>query len=140
MMIDPSVRGPLLAAIPKLRAFAISLCRNRERAEDLVQSALLKACANIALFKPGSNMEAWLCTILRNHFYSECRRDRRFSGAIDNFAEAEAANPQQIAGVEYSELCAALAKLDPNVWSGRALQEDFHELADVRSCINVSGL
>jgi hypothetical protein len=29
---------------------------------------------------------------------------------------------------------------DPNVWSGRALQDDFSELADVRSCINVSGL
>jgi len=33
-----------------------------------------------------------------------------------------------------------LAAIDPNVWSGRALQEKFFELADVRSCINVSGL
>jgi hypothetical protein len=32
-----------------------------------------------------------------------------------------------------------LRRTDPNVWSGRALQEDFVELADVRSCINVSG-
>jgi hypothetical protein len=34
----------------------------------------------------------------------------------------------------------ALAAIDPYVWSGRALQENFFELADVRSCINVSGL
>jgi len=32
------------------------------------------------------------------------------------------------------------AASDPNVWSGRALQEDFFGLADLRSCINVSGL
>jgi hypothetical protein len=35
---------------------------------------------------------------------------------------------------------ARAVEFDPNVWSGRALQEDFSELADVRSCINVSGL
>ena len=35
---------------------------------------------------------------------------------------------------------AARCEIDPNVWSGRALQEVFVELADVRSCINVSGL
>jgi RNA polymerase sigma-70 factor, ECF subfamily len=70
MTLDPSLREPLVAAIPKLRAFAISLCRDRERAEDLVQGALLRACANIGSFVPGSNMDAWLYTILRNHFYS----------------------------------------------------------------------
>jgi hypothetical protein len=35
---------------------------------------------------------------------------------------------------------ASSVEFDPNVWSGRALQEDFFELADLRSCINVSGL
>ena len=113
MTPDPSIREPLVAAIPKLRAFAISLCRDKERAEDLVQGALLRACANIGSFVPGSNMDAWLFAILRNHFYSEWRRDRRASRAIENFVETEARNPQQLAGVEYSELCAALAKLEP---------------------------
>jgi RNA polymerase sigma-70 factor (ECF subfamily) len=112
MTLDPSVREPLVAAIPKLRAFAISLCRDRERAEDLVQGALLRACANIGSFVPGSNMDAWLCAILRNHFYSEWRRERRAARAIENLPDTDATNPQQLAGVEYSELCAALAKLD----------------------------
>src|SRR6266511_88649 len=92
MMLDPSIREPLVAAIPKLRAFAISLCRDRERAEDLVQGALLRACTNIGSFVPGSNMDAWLCAILRNHFYSEYRRQRRASRAVDSRTDMEAAS------------------------------------------------
>jgi RNA polymerase sigma-70 factor, ECF subfamily len=111
MMLDPSVREPLVAAIPKLRAFVISLGRDRERAEDLVQRTLGRACDNTGSFERGSNMDAWLCTILRNHFYSECKRDRRASRAINILADTEATGPQQIASVEYSELCAALARL-----------------------------
>jgi RNA polymerase sigma-70 factor, ECF subfamily len=109
MMLDPSVREPLVAAIPKLRAFAISLGRDRERAEDLVQGALGRN--NTGSFERGSNMDAWLCTILRNHFYSEWKRDRRAYRAINILADTEATGPQQIASVEYSELCAALARL-----------------------------
>ncbi len=113
MTLEPAVREPLIEAIPKLRAFAISLCRNTEEAEDLVQGTLLLACRNIGSFKPGSSMEAWLCTILRNHFYSEYRRQRRFSRAINAMGGTGATSPQQIATVEYNELCAAIAKLDP---------------------------
>ena len=48
MEIEPSLRSATLAVVPRLRAFAISLCRNAERADDLVQETLLSACANIA--------------------------------------------------------------------------------------------
>jgi RNA polymerase sigma-70 factor, ECF subfamily len=112
MTREPEVREPLLAAIPKLRAFAIALCRNRDQADDLVQGTLLRAWANIASFVPGSNMDAWLWTILRNHFYAECRRQRRSPPAMDGRAEAEAINPPQMASLEYSELRAALKTLD----------------------------
>ena len=66
-----------MAEIPHLRAFAISLARNPDRADDLVQQTLLRAFSNIQLFDPDSNMSAWLVTILRNEFYSEQRRRRR---------------------------------------------------------------
>ena len=46
----------MLAAIPGLRAFAISLCGNADRADDLVQEALLRALANINSFESGTNM------------------------------------------------------------------------------------
>ena len=70
MNVDPSVREALLAAVPNLRAFAISLCGSMDRADDLVQETLLRALANIHSFQRGTNMSAWLFTILRNLFRS----------------------------------------------------------------------
>jgi DNA-directed RNA polymerase specialized sigma24 family protein len=58
--IDPAVHGALLATIPQLRAFAISLCRNSEQADDLVQDTLPRAYSHIAGFQPGTNMAGWL--------------------------------------------------------------------------------
>ena len=74
---DPFVRDAMLAAVPSLRAFAISLSANVDRADDLVQETLLRAWANIDSFEPGTNMSAWLFTILRNLFRSEYRKRRR---------------------------------------------------------------
>src|SRR3989442_12957097 len=79
MSMRPSVRDAMLAAVPSLRAFAISLCGNVDRADDLVQETLLRAMANIDSFQPGTNMSAWLFTILRNLFRSEHRKRRRES-------------------------------------------------------------
>jgi RNA polymerase sigma-70 factor, ECF subfamily len=70
-------RDDLLKTIPKLRAYAIGLCGATGRADDLVQETLVKALANANNFEPGSNMKAWLYTILRNEFHSEYRKRRR---------------------------------------------------------------
>ena len=95
---DPSVRAAMLAAIPRLRAFAISLCRSPERADDLVQETLLRACANVAEFEPGTKIEAWLITILRNQYYSDWRKRRREVEDVDGiYAESLVAHPAQIA-------------------------------------------
>lgn len=67
----------LIAALPMLRAFARSLCGDRVRADDLVQETAVRALANWVKFSPGTNLGAWLITILRNHFYSEGRKRRR---------------------------------------------------------------
>lgn len=75
--IDPALSAEMLCALPRLRAFAISLCRDADRADDLVQETVLRALTNMQLFEPGTNMQAWLFTILRNLFYSEHRRRRR---------------------------------------------------------------
>ena len=78
-----------LAAVPSLRAFAISLCGNVDRADDLVQETLLRALANIDSFQPGTNMSAWLFTILRNLFRSEYRKRRReVEDADGSYAES----------------------------------------------------
>jgi RNA polymerase sigma-70 factor, ECF subfamily len=67
----------MLAAVPRLRAFAISLCGNVDRADDLMQETLLRAIGSINSFQPGTNMCAWLFTILRNLFRSEYHKRRR---------------------------------------------------------------
>lgn len=72
---DP--RDRLAEAIPRLRAFAISLTRDVTRADDLVQDTILKAWSNIEKFDPATNLDAWLFTILRNTFYSSLRKTRR---------------------------------------------------------------
>src|ERR1700738_3693091 len=76
-MLQPVERDIMLAAVPSLRAFAISLSGNVDRADDLVQETLLRAMANINSFQPGTNMSAWLFTILRHLFRSEYRKRRR---------------------------------------------------------------
>ncbi|CAO4191979.1 ECF RNA polymerase sigma factor EcfG [Methylorubrum extorquens] len=70
-------RDGLLTSIPALRAFALSLAVNTAVADHLVQETLLKAWKNQHRFEPGSNLQAWLCTILRNQFYSEIRKRKR---------------------------------------------------------------
>lgn len=77
MSIPEQQKQDLLAAIPKLRAFAVSLCGRHDQADDLVQETLVKAWANMASFQPGTNMVAWLFTILRNALYTEYRKHRR---------------------------------------------------------------
>jgi len=63
--------------IPSLRAFARGLCRQREAADDLVQEAMMRAWSSRDSFTPGSNLRAWMFTILRNHFYTTIRKDSR---------------------------------------------------------------
>ncbi len=71
MKLDRAIRDQVLGTVPSLRAFAISLCGNIDRADDLVQETLLRALAHIDSFEPGTNMPAWLFTILRNLFRSD---------------------------------------------------------------------
>src|SRR6195256_7093248 len=114
MSMRPSVRDAMLAAVPSLRAFAISLCGNVDRADDLVQETLLRAMANIDSFQPGTNMSGWLFTILRNLFRSEYRKRRREVEDIDgSYAQSLKSQPEQHSRVEFEEFRVALAKLRP---------------------------
>src|ERR1700742_856354 len=112
MSLDPAIRDQILAAVPSLRAFAISLSGNVDRADDLVQETLLRALANIHSFEPGTNMPAWLFTILRNLFRSEYRKRRReVEDADGHYAESLTSQPEQQGQLELTEFLEALAKL-----------------------------
>ena len=107
---DP--KEDMLAAIPKLRAFAISLCGRSAQADDLVQETLTRAWANIGSFEPGSNMVAWLYTILRNEFYSEFRKSRREVADTDgHYAAKLASRPAQEGHMQFEDFREALGKL-----------------------------
>src|SRR5258705_13549406 len=69
--LDGDFRRDLLDLIPFLRAFSRSLCGDRELADDLAQEALAKAWQSRDTFRAGSNLKAWLFTILRNQFFSD---------------------------------------------------------------------
>jgi RNA polymerase sigma-70 factor (ECF subfamily) len=102
----------LLAAIPDLRAFAIGLCGKTDGADDLVQETLVRAWANREGFEPGTNLMAWLYTILRNAFYTEFRKRRREVPDTDGqFAATLAHRPSQESHLGFQEFRAALAQL-----------------------------
>lgn len=110
-----SLPDQIVALVPALRAFAISLSGNGDRADDLVQETMVRAFANISSFQPDSNLPAWLFTILRNHFRSDYRKRRReVEDADGSYAKTLKTQPAQNAHLEFEEFCVALQKLDPD--------------------------
>jgi RNA polymerase sigma-70 factor (ECF subfamily) len=106
------ITADLLAVIPNLRAFAVSLCGNLDRADDLVQETLVKAWSNIGTFVEGTNLRAWLFTILRNIYYSEYRKRRREVADPEGaFAAKLAAAPAQSDHMDLLDFRAALQQL-----------------------------
>jgi RNA polymerase sigma-70 factor, ECF subfamily len=115
MTVESPLGDSLLAAIPSLRAFAISLCGNRDRADDLVQDTLVKAWSNMDRFERGTNLNAWLFTILRNSFFSEHRkRVREVEDADGSYAAQLTTAPDQLSHLDFDDLRQALLKLPPD--------------------------
>jgi RNA polymerase sigma-70 factor (ECF subfamily) len=111
-LLQPSERDAMLAAVPKLRAFAILFGRSIDRADDLVQETLLRAIAKINSFQPGTSISAWLFTILHNVFRSEYRkRCREVEDADGNCADSLKSAPEQHGRVKFEEVRVALATL-----------------------------
>jgi RNA polymerase sigma-70 factor, ECF subfamily len=107
-----SIREDILATIPNLRAFAISLSGNADNADDLVQETLVRALAHIDSFEPGTNLPAWLFTILRNLFRSEYRkRKREVEDSDGRFAATLKTRPAQSSRIEFEEFQHALSKI-----------------------------
>ena len=103
------LKQALLGLIPNLRAFAVSLCGDIERADDLVQESLLKAWNHLDSFQEGTNLRAWLFTILRNTYFSECRRRRREVEDRDGTKAAElAVHPGQQGHLDMQDFRRAL--------------------------------
>jgi len=109
-----SWRNDVVALIPTLRAFAWSLCHNASDADDLVQEALTKAWTHRDRFEPGTNLRAWLFTILRNTYYTSlARRRREISDEGGQYAATLTAPPTQDWAVALTNLRTGLRRLPP---------------------------
>ena len=107
---DP--RDEIIEHLPAMRAFALSLTRNATRADDLVQDAIVKAWKGFDSFKPGTNLRAWLFTILRNTFYSERRKAKREVADVDGaFSSKLASKPDHDGRLALKDFHAAFEML-----------------------------
>jgi RNA polymerase sigma factor (sigma-70 family) len=130
---DADLRRQITVLLPDLRGFARFLVRDRVLADDVVQDTLVRALAAAHQFEPGTNLKAWLFTILRNQFYEQARRRKREADAIGaRFDMEEGARPAQLARAEINELQSMIWKLPPLLREALILvgvQELTHEEA-----------
>jgi RNA polymerase sigma-70 factor (ECF subfamily) len=106
------VKADLLTTLPHLRAFAISLTGNLDQADDLVQEAIVRALASIHHFEPGTSMQAWLFTILRNQFHTAYRKRRREVEDPDGMMAGRLCSlPEQEGHLDLADLQSALIAL-----------------------------
>ena len=104
----------LEAEIPRLRRYARALTRNVTRADDLVQSCLTRAIAKQHLWQAGTDLRAWLFTILHNQHVNDVRRSAREGNKVE-LTEAPQLTVQSnaIASLELRDLETALGELPP---------------------------
>ena len=111
----PSFKRELLATLPSLRAFAVSLSGKHDKADDLVQDTVMKAWAKQSSFEMGTNLKAWLFTILRNEFYSQMRkRGREVQDTDGAFTERMSVHPSQYGILDMADFKKALDSLPPD--------------------------
>jgi RNA polymerase sigma-70 factor (ECF subfamily) len=139
-IVDPADwREAITGFLPSLRAFAYSLSRNSADADDLVQETLTKAWAHRTRFEPGSNLRAWLFTILRNSWYTDAaKRRREVPDEEGRYAAGLTAEASQEWTAELTSLQAALNALPPEhreaiVMVGAA-GLSYQEAAEISGC------
>jgi len=110
--LSESPKDELVHHIAALRAFAMSLCGESATADDMVQDTLIKAWTNIDKFTPGTNLRAWLFTILRNTYYSHRRKRKREVPDVDGvMASRIAGKPDHDGRLQLADFRTAFAQL-----------------------------
>lgn len=137
--VSASLREALVGEMGNLRAFAVSLCGDKERADDLVQETLFKAWNHLDSFKEGTNLKAWLFTILRNTYFSERRkRKREVEDADGNYASRLASHPEQHGHMDMQDFRAVLVRLPDDQREALILVGaagfSYEEAAEISGC------
>ena len=139
MSEETSTEEELIAQTANLRAFARSLVHDPSRADDLVQETILKAWTNLDSFQKGTNMRAWLFTILRNTFYSDLRKHRREVEDVEGrYAARVSEKPAQHGVMEMRDFEAAFKTLPPDQREALTLVGasglSYEEAAEICGC------
>jgi RNA polymerase sigma-70 factor (ECF subfamily) len=129
----------MVALVPQLHTFARSLCRDGVKADDLVQEALMRAFNNIERFKPGTNLKAWLFTIVRNEHYSQLRRSKfEAQGMNIELLPEPSVPPDHDGKLALRDLNRALASLSPGQRTALILVSvsgfSYEEAAQICGC------
>lgn len=137
--VSQGLKDSLVAQIGSLRAFAVSLCGDRERADDLVQETLFKAWNHLDSFKEGTNLKAWLFTILRNTYFSERRkRKREVEDADGSYAARLSSRPEQHGHMDMKDFQEALSHLPDDQREALILVGaagfSYEEAAEISGC------
>lgn len=111
----------LTAILPRLRVYAMSLTRDADRADDLVQQTVMKALAGRGSYRPGTNFSGWMYRIERNEFISDLRRTRP-TVDIDTALPALSVPPRQDNGLIMREFMAAFRQLSGGARQALLLQ------------------
>lgn len=125
--------------IPALRVYARALCRSHPDAEDLLQETLLRAIEYAHRYQPGTNMRAWLFTIMRNRFFNDCKkRDRERTGETDCASLLQRVDADQEWHVSVRELHAALQDMPRHYREAvvlvGAIGESYIDAAGILGC------
>ena len=119
-----------MALIPRLRRYARALTGDRPRADDLVQDTLERAIAKWSLWRPGTDLRAWLFTIMHNVFVNQVRRSSR---------DATPTDPQVLAEMELPDTAVADTLVQLNGIE-RALKQLPDEQREVLLLISLEGM
>jgi RNA polymerase sigma-70 factor (ECF subfamily) len=114
--VQDQFHDQVLGLLPRLRLHALALTRNHTAADDLVQDAMVNALAARDSFQPGTNLAAWMHTIMRNQFISVLRKRRTIMVDIDDVPTAFLAIPDgQESRLVVKELNRAMGRLPPKM-------------------------
>lgn len=131
----------LLANAEFLKPFAVTLTHDNDAAKDLVQETMYRALANCDKYNVGTNIKAWLYTIMRNIFINNYRRRAKQSTIFDSTPNEFLLNMNQgavandaIASINLKEIQAAIRHLPEIFRNPFLLYFDgykYHEVADM---------
>jgi len=107
------IRQLIAAEIPRLRRYARALLRDKDGADDLVQDTVLRALQKSDLYQRGTNLRAWLFTMMHNQYVNSVRRSVRSGKWIRMEAVVLASPATQFTSLELRDLEGAIARLAP---------------------------